>query len=244
MKKYGTLVIGSNFASIGYAMGAENALIVEQTEMLDTSFYLPMVGFEYKEYEPVTEYGRELLGLFLEYGIVKDGRACVNAYEIALSRFAERHGANIYLKCRVIDKKERDGGYVVTLLHNGGLEEIEVGRIIDARPKNKGEKRLTVLFDTVGDADASIVLSAFPGARVTGAFYEGRYAAFIPIWQDDVNDAKVEIYGKWRDIEGLRILYIAPVFHYTDAVYPLFFGAENPIKAYERGLFAAKEGEI
>ena len=52
MKKYETLVIGSSFASVGFALGGADVLIAEQTEMLDTSFYLPMVNFDYKEYEP------------------------------------------------------------------------------------------------------------------------------------------------------------------------------------------------
>ena len=52
MKKYEALVIGASFAAVGYALGRKNTLIVEKTEMLDTGFYLPMVGFEYENTIP------------------------------------------------------------------------------------------------------------------------------------------------------------------------------------------------
>ena len=244
MKKYETLVIGSSFASVGFALGGSDVLIAEQTEMLDTSFYLPMINFDYKEYEPKTELGRELLGIFESYGMISGGKINVNALEIALARFVDRHRANVYLKCRVVESRKTERGYTVTLLHNGGLEQIEVSRIIDARPDNKGERRLTVLFDTEGDAATESLNRVFPNAVQTVAFYSGRYAAYIPCPCDDINDAKVDIYRKWEATTGLRILYIAPAFHYTEAIYPLSAGAENPIEALENGMLYAKEGRI
>ena len=242
MKKYDTLLIGSSFASIGYALERGNTLIAEKTEMLDTEYYLPMLKFRRAAYTPVTGLGRELQRIFDERELFGEEYQNVHAFEIALCRFAEKNPTDIYLKCRVIEKRECDGGFEVTLLHNGGLERVFAKRVIDARPEERGERRLTVLFESEGGDKLDEVKIAFSGVEIETAFYSGRFAAHIPVESEDINDAKVEIYGKWSNLSFSKIIYMAPVFHYTMSKNPLSDGAESPIESLEKGIFAAREG--
>jgi hypothetical protein len=236
MKKYEALVIGASFAAVGFALGRKNTLIVEKTEILDTEFYLPMVGFEYERYEPVTDLGKEFLEIFDSHALFRGGMQSVNAFEIALCRFSEKHPTDIYLKCRVIDIKKSDGGYTVKLIHNGGIETVEVAQILDCSTPGMGYHTLTVLFHAEDGADPCAVKEVFPGAVVESAFYSGRYSVRIPISIDDINDAKCYVYDKWQALDGHKIIYIAPAFHYTEHTNPIFGCSKNPIEAFERGL--------
>ena len=242
MKKYEALVIGASFAAVGYALGRKNTLIVEKTEMLDTGFYLPMVGFEYEKYDPATSLGKELLEIFNGYALFSGGMQSINAFEIALCRFSQRHPTDIYLKCRVIDKKRSDGGYTVTLIHNGGIETVEAAQILDCSIPSTGYHTLTVLFYIKDGADPYAVGEIFSGAVVERAFYDGRYSARIPVCADDINDAKCYIYEKWQALGGHKIIYIAPAFYYTEHSDPVFGRYKNPIEAFERGLLMGEEG--
>ena len=247
MKKYQTLIIGSSFSSIGYAIANKDTLIVEQTEMLDTSFYLPMRGFSKCDYEPKTELGCELYSIFRERGIITDEGQNVSAFEIGLCRFAEKHAPNVYLKCRVIESKQENGFFTVTLLHNGGIETVEAKKVIDTRETKSGKKCLAVIFDCpekdISDGEISV---AFPEDEVKTSFYKNRYVLYANVKSEDINDAKCEIYEKWKKLEGYRILYTAPAFYYPDAQYPQLCDGrfENPIAAFEDGIRLAKEDKI
>ena len=244
MKVYKNLIIGSSFSSIGFAHASEETLIVEKTEMLDTSFYLPQRGFGKHPYTPLTESGKELDAIFRERGILSDKGQNVSAFEIGLSRFAQLHEINVYLKCRILDCREENGGFTVTLLHNGGVEDIFVKAITDTRVKNPSEKHLAIIFDCPeADLRHDLIEEAFPGAIVENSFYDGRYVLYAPIGEEDINCAKVEIYKRWQKLEGYRILYIASAFLYTGGEYPSLCDEryENPIEAFEAGIKAAEE---
>lgn len=244
MKKYKTLIIGSSFASLGYAHTASDTLIIEQSEMLDTSFYLRQRGFEKCCYTPGTDAGRELDSIFRERGVITEDGQNVSAFEICLCRFAEKYRIAVYLKCRPVGHIKDANGYTVTLLHNGGLEDVHTEKIIDTRQTGDGEKYLAVIFDTQNSAiDCDLIKAAFPGSTVSPAFYSGRYALYVNVSTDDINDAKVEIYRAWQKLEGYRILYMAPAFYAKTAEYPKLSDGRygNPIEAFESGIFLAKE---
>ena len=244
MKAYKNLIIGSSFSSIGFAYASADTLIVEKTEMLDTSFYLPQRGFAGHGYTPKTAAGAELDSIFRKRGIFSDDGQNVSAFELALCRFAELKGLEVYLKCRVVECREADGGYTVTLLHNGGLEQLRAERITDTRPKNRSERRLAVIFDCPEKApDKDELETALPGSEVQKAFYDGRYVLYFPTDADDINTAKVELYEHWKALEGYRILYIAPTFLYKSGEFPALCDEkfDNPIEAFELGILAAEE---
>ena len=47
MEQFDTVLIGSGYSSIGYAVGNKKTLIVEEQEIADTHFYLPLRSFRY-----------------------------------------------------------------------------------------------------------------------------------------------------------------------------------------------------
>lgn len=247
MKKYKTLIIGSSFSSIGYAVSKKDTLIVEQTEMLDTLFYLPMRGFSYCAYSAKTDAGAELESIFRERGIISGEGQNVNAFEIGLCHFVKNHSVSIYLKCRVVESKWDNGCYSVTLLHNGGIEIISAEKIIDTRPKEGLERRLAVIFDCPSkDFSQDEIEAAFTNSEVITAFYKNRYVLYAKTSSDDINDSKCEIYKHWKKLNGYRILYIAPTFYYPDAEFPILCDGkfENPIEAFEDGIRLAEEENI
>lgn len=244
MKKYKTLIIGSSFSSIGFAHASEDVLIIEQTEMADTSFYMSQRGFEKCDYTPLTDAGRELDSIFRERGVINDRGQNVSAFEICLCRFAEKHGINIYLKCRVVESRSDASGTTVTLLHNGGLEDVYAERIIDTRRLSGGKRYLAVIFDAPErEIDRTLIESAFPSSPVRDAFYEGRYVLYADVDAEDINDAKVEICRRWQKLDGYRILYVAHAFYYSDAEHPRLSDGhyKNPIEAFEGGILLAEE---
>ena len=207
MKKYANLIIGSSFSAIGYSSEFGNTLIVEQTEMLDTAFYLPLYGFCGKKYSAITERGRALASVFEERGIIDGSRQNVNAFEIGLCRFVELNPIDIYLKCRVAEVRYVDGAYKVTLLHNGGLEEIEAEKIIYTEPEEKGEPVLAVAFNCGEEKpDIEKIREAFGDTALEAAFYDGRYVIYPKVTARDVNDAKLEIYNRFKLLCDYRIL--------------------------------------
>ena len=241
MKKYDTLIIGSSFFSLGYASFAKGTLIVEESEMLDTTFYLPMVGFNIPPLMPTTVKGRELYMICHERGIFDNGFMNVHALEIALCRYAELHPTDIYLKCRAVEITDCGEGFTVTLLHNGGLEEVYASRVIDTRRVPRGKGLLTVIFKCEGDAPREALFSAFPGSLLTEAFYKGRYALHVLVDTNDINRAKLDVCNAWEQFSDYPILYVAPVIHYPAAITPETCDAVygDPISAFDAGVIAA-----
>ena len=244
MKRFKNLIIGSSFFSIGFALEEKNTLIIEEGEILDTSFYLPLRGFDKYGYIPVTESGKELEQVLTDRGIISGGLQNVSAFEIGLSRFAEMKQVKVYLGCRIAEKKANGEGYSITLVHNGGLEEIIAENVIDTRKSGDGEARLAVIFDSEnGELDKRMIDQVFQGSDPKEAFYRGRYVLYESVTSDNVNLAKCEIYERWKALSGYRILYIAPTF-YTKSNDPNPLsdeGFDNPIEAFEHGIMTARE---
>ena len=61
MQVYDTLIIGSGYFSVGYAMKNKNAVIVEDHQICDVNFYLPLKGYKYFPFSPSTTQGKKLL---------------------------------------------------------------------------------------------------------------------------------------------------------------------------------------
>ena len=55
---YETIIIGSGYTSIGYALAQKNTLILEQSESVDTTFYLALNNFNASSLEAKTKAGR------------------------------------------------------------------------------------------------------------------------------------------------------------------------------------------
>ena len=244
MKVYDTLIIGSGYFSAGYALSRGSSLICEEHQICDVGFYLPMRCFSYKRYEPKTEEGRALFGVFNEMSLFGEREQNLNGFEFAFAKYIANSPLDILLKCRVISAERReDGIYDVTIHTNEGLSHVFARNLLDTVNRS-GNKKYTVLF--VGSCDsARAVELAFPESTVEPAFYEGRYALHIPSDGQDENGIKVDVYKKWTKLAlDAKLLYMAPVF-YSDCAASRSSDEyyANPIEAFEAGYSFAKEGD-
>ena len=243
MKIYDTLILGSGYFSAGYALARGNCAIVEEHQMCDVSFYLPLRAYAHRPYTPTTEEGRALEATFSELGLFENGMQNVNAFECAFCRYLLSRDLIPFLKSRVIAlSRLEDGTYDATVESNEGLTHLYARRVLDtvARP---AKRRITVLYSTK-DAEgcAAQLLAAFPGASIEPAFYAERYALRIPAEGYTENTVKPWIHDVWCRVKpNAKILAIAPVFlPLGDGVGD--FGYENPIEAFEAGYATGKEG--
>ena len=165
MNTYDTLIIGSGYSPVGYALTNKNCLIVEETQCCDTHFYLALKSFLHNEYSPVTELGKNLMSFFEKYNLFGDGYMLTNALEAAFCDFLSEQNINIFLKCRVVSKfLQDDGTYKVTLHSNEGHSTIIAKKIIDTTLISKDyENYYTVLYLTENaDSAKSVLTEAFP----------------------------------------------------------------------------------
>ncbi len=244
--RYKTLIIGSGYAALGYALEQGNTLICEESELCDTAFCLPLSDFGRWGYNPVTEQGRALLAHFESAGIVRDGYPNTGALECGFCGFAIERGVKIRLKTRVISTTLADGRlYNVRMISGAGIEQICAERVIDMRLC--GSKRtLTALFTTDSpERDLTQLKAAFPDGDIEPAFYGGRYALRLPADHGDYINAKRELYARWSSAaHGAQLLYTAPALAVRleikcdvpgDSCYA------DPIAALEAGIFYARE---
>ena len=110
MDIYDTLILGSGYFSAGYAIARGHCAILEEHQICDTGFYLPLRSFAHHPYEPVTEPGRHLAAILDELAVFRDGMQNTNALECAFCRFLIEREITPILKCRVIGiRKQADG---------------------------------------------------------------------------------------------------------------------------------------
>jgi hypothetical protein len=244
MKIYDTLIVGSGYGAVGYALARENTVICEEHQVCDTSFYLPMRTFCYKPYTPKTKAGADLLDVFNSFSLFKNGVQNTNGFEYAFCKFIYEKDLTILLKCRVIRVCQKpDGIYDVTVQTNEGLTHLFAKQVLDATDCTT-PTHYTVLFvcnsiDTVRQS----LSSCFEGAQIEPTAYENRYALHFVCADTDENRIKLEVYHKWHPFaDNAKILYMAPVFFGEGGTGALCDGRfENPIEAFEAGYLYGKE---
>ena len=240
MDIYDTLIIGSGYTSAGYAASHPKALICEERQAADTSFYLPLSGFRHYPYAPRSGEGKRLLEIFESMSLFKGGLQNTNAFESALCTYLAECDLPILLKCRLVSSIVREDGIIdATVQTNEGLTHVFARRIIDTRCETS-QKTLTVLFVTDNiDFSGEELIATFEGASIEPAFYDGRYALRIPVCGMDENTVKPFIYKKWQTLtSNAKILFIAPVFAFSGDGNPMADESyKNPIEAFEAGFF-------
>ncbi len=254
MHMYDYIIIGSGYSSAGFALKNGNCVICEESQCCDPNFYLPLRSFIHREYTPETELGKELCGVFNKHALFDGSYMCTNAFESAFCEFLWDKSIDILLKCRVVSiEKKDDGTFIATVYTNEGLSTLYAKNIIDTTPCQRDEKSyMTVLYMTEKTQEAEKALSeVFDSGIFTKAFYENRYALHIPVTEtEDVNEMLCRINDKWLTVQtDARILYASPVFYsiphnkeYDKSTFPKDYYFENPIAAFEEGIFFAGGG--
>ena len=238
MEHFDTVLIGSGYSSIGYAMGNESTLIIEEQEIADTHFYLPLRSFRYTPYIPKTKEGAALDDTFRTLGLFEGDKQNTNGFEPALCRYLEKNPVSLLLKGRVAESEEADGGHILTVSTNEGLLRVFAKRVYDTR--GTGEGSLTVLITAEDPADAS------RAAEVTGweleeGFYPDWFALHIPDTGLDENRVKLAVHEALSGLAGVRLLAIAPVYaKRSTSVLLCDDSYDNPIAAFEAGYLLGR----
>lgn len=252
MKIYETAIIGSGYTSIGYALSKGNSIIIEQNETADVGFYLCLKNYKHGTYAPTTQTGKSLLSLYQNLNLINEKEQNLSGFECGLCEFVYQNGLEILFKTRVVETKKENGVYKLTLITSGGIDYVYAKDVLDLTNVTPDKKSLTILYHTdTPDQTESDLKTAFKGCVVEKAFYNDRFAVIIPVEVNkDFNDAKVEIYGKWKESKiNAKILYFAPTFAkiYTTSNNAMQDGYyANPIEAFEYGYNLAnsqKEGK-
>ena len=197
MHIYDTLIIGCSYTSVGYAVARKNCIICEKTELCDTHFGASLCSFAKAEYEPKTDEGKKLIGVFENMKLFKDGMQNANGFECALCKYIVEKDVNVLLKCRAIDVAKENGVYAVTVITNSGLEKMYANYVKDF--SCSGADFITVQFVSHDiDNDILALKKEFGEVEFEKAFYENRYALFLPTNGMDINLLKLDIYDKWK----------------------------------------------
>lgn len=247
MREFDTVILGSGYFSIGYALNSENVLIVERTQLADPNFGGTLNGFRFEENDTWTAETKSLHSFYQENKIVDGDRFNSSVSESALCAYVKHRKLSFLLGTECIGIEKCDGGYRILVANNGGNSKIFCKKVIDTRCFSEGD-RLNVLLR--GDKEK---LMLKPDKRlklaVTGAFETCEFIlSFCFLERLDVNSAKaaaMRYLEKNMDSDGIEIVQFAYLMHslgndgsicaasYTDA-----------FSAFDAGVKAALEGAV
>lgn len=231
MKTYEIIILGSGFTSFGIASKETNSLIIEKSECLDTSFYLPLKSYNHIPFTPSKKGAKRLSEIFSELNLFLNGKQNVNGFDVALCNYASEINANVLLRTTVLSVENVNGYFEVTVQNNGGTKTYKAKKVIDTRSEKLNAK-YTVLFSG-SEAEKEEVEKAF-STKVKNAFYEGWYALIFDASSFEINDVTVYVYNKWNGSSlKAKILYMPPKFSYSSSNRLCDDFYDNPIKAFE-----------
>lgn len=246
MKIYDTVLLGTGFASLGYAATRGNCLIIEERENCDNAFSLPLRVFKKSEYVPTAPVAAELDKTLTDLGIVKDGDMNAPALECGLCEQILRSGVEVLLRTRVISTT-RDGEiYRLRIINGEGISTVLTRQILDTGATFTPIS-LTALFMTAHpDTDLSVVHSLFPTATVQSAFYPDRYALTLPAHGDSAAALSEKIYDAWTSVDHTAtLMYVSPKLSLAPSgeTNPLSdWNFADPVAACDSGTTLASKG--
>ena len=233
MKTYEIIILGSGFTSFGLASREQSSLIIENSECLDTSFYLPLKSYNYRPFTPSANGAKRLGEIFSELNLFDGKKQNVNGFDVALCNYANEINANVLLRTTVLSAHKVNGYYEVTVQNNGGTKTYKAKKVIDTRSEKLNPK-YTVLF-TGSEVEKQEVEKAF-SVKANNAFYDGWYALTFDASGYHINDVTVYVYNVWNNFSlKAKILYMPPKFSYSSTNRFCDDYYDNPIKAFEAG---------
>ena len=248
MEIYDTLLIGCSYASVGYALANQNTIIVEENEMADTRFYLPLKSYKTTPYQPTTLHGEKLLDCFNTLHLLQDGGINANGLECAFCDFISKNDLDIIFKSRVIKTEKQADHYCSQIITNSGIITVKSKNIIDTRVLNPQKTTLTVLLKgNLSQTESQLITSAFANSYIENTLYTDVFALFLEQSSKvEYNQILKDFYATWKNLGATtKVLYIAPLTASKSEIqqgFPKDEYFDNPIKALEMGYDFCKKG--
>lgn len=237
MKSYKTVILGSGHYSVGCALTAEDAIIVERTYMTDPIHSATFSGYLLGEGAPSGDAAKRLFDIYSNSGAAKDGRLDSPLLEIGLSAFAKERGVRFLFGLECIAAEKSDTGYILTLFGNAGVMKIAAERVIDRR---EGSRRVLNVLVRAERAEAEALAPDLAELEVKEAFCEGELLlGFIFREITNVNEAKAKVMSYLDSLGGEKIKIVdMPYLAASD-------GAErtDPFSELEAGIEEGRCGE-
>ena len=212
--RYNTVILGSGYFSLGYAMSHPDTLIIERSQLLDPNFGGTLSGFSSRA-EDQNGIGTPspLKTHFTENGFLRDGAIHINLSEIAISSFFSNKPLPVLLNTEITSVRHGDNGFSITFQSVDGITEIEADEVIDTR--DGGEKNiLNVLCKYTGEK--TVYFPEYAGFTVSNrpAFFpDETVLRFCFSRKTDCNTAKAEVmryfesFGKALGVKPIKFAY-------------------------------------
>ena len=239
---YNTIVIGSGYYSVAYALNHEKTLIIEETQLLDPNFCARLCSFEMDANQPNSPDAKSLFGAFRGEGLLKAGCIAVNELETAFCRFVQGRELNVLLGTVCLEIREHRDGFAVDICNNDGISTLYAKTIIDARVP-RGDQ-LNFLVCTPDSAPPAV-------EEIHPAFYPDQFRISAPFpGVADINEAKMlalETHEAALAEVGARIILMA--YQLDGAPIQQPYTDDNGIlhvdeRAFGNVFAAYQEGEI
>lgn len=232
---YNTIILGSGYYSVGYALKCKNCLIIEKSQLCDINFYGTYSGFEDEGYEPKTYEGKQMKEYFNSFGILRNAKVNVNALESVFCSFINDKPIEILLNTECISVKEENGVYCVKIYNNAGIDCLYAKQVIDTRAKNKNCLNILV------ELDDKVYKKFSQKNEIKKAFYKNEYVIGYET-DKEINTAKLDFYNEWKNTassDKSRIISFA--YQMTGECFDLNF--RNIFKAFDSGIMQGAKNE-
>ena len=129
-ERYGTILLGGSMLALGYASRHPDVVVVERGELLAPEYTACFRPATTEKAEPVCGL-REFLR---SRGVIEaDGAVQTLPLLPALCGFVLEREIPVQLLTAFVSARREGGDWVVTVCHNGGLQEVRAVQVIDTR---------------------------------------------------------------------------------------------------------------
>lgn len=144
MNFYDTIILGSSYFGIGFAVSSGTCLIAERSQLADPNFFGTLNGFSVEYSDNWENETKELFDFYKVHGCISENKFDPLLSEVLLCSFMRQKSIDPLFGTDAFDICKENDHYNLTLINNGGHEHISAKRIIDTRPMDE-KRNLNIL---------------------------------------------------------------------------------------------------
>lgn len=208
---YDCIIIGSGYASFGYALSHKNTLIIDSGELCDKFFCGCGNMGKGWDAKPSSELGKKLMNTFEEYGVIKGSFADIAALETVFCKFLSDYSPSVMFLTETAKTEKIGELYYITVYSNEGYSRLCAKNVIIAVPQGKS----SYVSARFRGACADEIKKVFPTALLYNTIYENEIIAHIPPQHKSLAEERERIINDWWEKSEQGILMnIFPLFGY------------------------------